>query len=151
MSSSRRPGTKVERSAATSSTSQAGDEAGEIVGVGADVAERSRRGRCAPGRCASRLLLAGVLKRRGEPVLRIFDLDHAELAELAGGDHLARLPDHRIAGVVVGQAEDSPVRSDRLARGQRVVERGGERLVADDVDAGFEEGLSRRDGADGSA
>ena len=63
LSSSRRPGTKIERSAANLLTLQAGDEGNEIVGVGANIAEAS--GGAAARRVGApfRLLLAGALKR----------------------------------------------------------------------------------------
>src|SRR5690606_18598574 len=83
-----------------------GDEAGQIVSVRADVADT------APGARACRvgpplgLLLPAVLDLLGEPVLHVLGMDQADCAELAGGDHGARLPDHRIAGVVVGEHKD---------------------------------------------
>src|SRR6267378_1781084 len=61
------------------------------------------------------------------------DLRHLEtgVAELAGADHLPRLPHHRIAGVVVGDGEHQagPTREAQEIEG--VVEPGGERRVAD--------------------
>ena len=60
-------------------------------------------------------------------------------AEFAGRHHLARLPDHGVAGVV--ERHDEPAvfrarqRHQRLGLGQRR----RQRLVADHVDAGFEE------------
>ena len=103
LSSSRRPGTKIERSAANLLTLQAGDEGNEIVGVGANIAEAS--GGAAARRVGApfRLLLAGALKRLSQPVLRIFHLHQTHFAELAGSDHIAGLPDHRITGVVAGE------------------------------------------------
>ena len=99
---------------------------------------------------------AGVFERRGEPVLRVLDLDEAELAEFAGGDHFARLANDGIAGVVVRQAEDESGFFDELRKSLRVFDGGGERLVADYVDAGVEEGfrggkveMIRRDDGDG--
>src|SRR6202035_3812847 len=91
-----------------------------------------------------RLLLAGAFKRRSEPVLGIFHLHHAHLAHFAGSDHLASLPDHWIASVVVGEAEDHPGSLDRFGEVQRGRKRGRDRFVADDVKTGSEKGLSRR-------
>ena len=41
-----------------------------------------------------------------EPILGIFGLHQADIAELAILHHFARLPDHRIAGVIMGKRED---------------------------------------------
>ena len=79
-----------------------------------------------------------------EPVLRVLDLHHPELAERARLDPLARLAHHREARVVVGQAEHQARAPDRLDQVERVRDRGGHRLVADHVDAGLEEGLGGR-------
>ena len=111
--------------------------------MGADVADSATaalRRIGAPGR----LLLAGLLEPRGQPVLRVLDLHHAQLAELARLDPRARLAHHRMAGVVVGQAEHEAGAAHGPHEVERVVERGGQRLVADDVDAGLEEGLGGR-------
>ena len=51
--------------------------------------------------------------------------------------HLARLADHRISGVVVGQAEDQASTLDDLRQVQRVFQSRGQRLIADDVNSGF--------------
>ena len=98
-----------------------------------------------------RLLLAAVLKLRRQPVLRILHLHHAQRAELAGRDHLARLPHQRMAGVVVREAEDEPARAHHLLQRQRVVERAGQRLVADHVDARLRGMRGRGHSAGGSA
>ena len=77
---------------------QTGDKTGEVVGVGANVpcgAPCPGSGRiCAP------LGLLEIL-RLGEPILRVFDLHHADFADLSGGDHLSCLPHHGVARVVV--------------------------------------------------
>jgi hypothetical protein len=44
----------------------------------------------------------------------------------------------------MGEAEDHPSAPDRLGKVERGCKRGRNRLVADDVKAGFEEGLSLR-------
>ena len=66
------------------------------------------------------------------------------VAELALLHHLARLPHHRIAGVVVREREDLAGFFDELGELLRLPQRRGQRLVADDVDAALQEGL--RDG-----
>lgn len=56
----------------------AGDELGEVEGVRADIADRT--GGAGPGGVGAPrgLLLAAVLDPRGEPVLRVLDLDDAQ-------------------------------------------------------------------------
>jgi hypothetical protein len=84
---------------------EAGDEPDQVVGVGADVADHERRpapnGVVAPG---ERTVGVGVALGR-LAALHVLDLDQLELAELTVGDHRPRLADHRVPGVVVGQAE----------------------------------------------
>ena len=77
--------------------------------------------------------------------LRILGDDLEDAAELAGLHHGAGFLDHRIAGVVVGQREDEAGCIDEFFEflGFREGER--HRLLADDVDAGFEEGLGDRE------
>ena len=53
----------------------------------------------------------------------------------------ARLAHHRVAGVVVGQPEHQTGAPHGVDQVERVVDRGGHRLVADHVDAGLEERL----------
>jgi len=95
---------------------QPGYKARDVVGMRADVAEATAgpalRGIRAPGG----LFLSGVLKRGGQPVLRVFDLHDANLSELAVGDHLAGLADHRIARVIVRESENQPVWRTMAAR-----------------------------------
>ena len=62
---------------------EAGHVVGEIVGVGADVAERPAGARALRIDAPFGLLVARRLRRAGQPVLRIFDLDEADLAEIA--------------------------------------------------------------------
>ena len=107
LSSLRRPLTKVREVGEQRVELQPGDEAGEIVGVGADVAEAPPAPDCFGSVRQSACFWPVFSKRLGQPVLRVFGLHDAEVAELAGGDHGARLPDHRIAGVVVGDARRS--------------------------------------------
>ncbi len=114
----------------------------QILGVRADVAHAIRDAGAvrihAP--VGDLLDLAGLQGADGV-TLRVFDEDLVDLAELAGADHRAGFLDHRITGVVMRQGEDEPAllgeRAELLGLGERV----GERLLADDVDAGLEEGL----------
>ena len=90
------------------------------------------------------LLVAGAFEQRRQPALVVFDDHLADLAELAAGDHVPRLPHQRVAGVVVGDGEDD---AGFLGRSEQVVRLLGgmyQRLVADDVDAGLGERLGHR-------
>jgi hypothetical protein len=93
---------------------EASDELGELEGVGGDVAERAAgagaRGIAAP----VGLLVAGEFG--GEPVLCVFDLDDAEVAEVAGLDHRAGLTRHGVAGIVVREDERQAEVATRPAR-----------------------------------
>ena len=91
-----------------------------------------------------RLLLPGLLQGRGEPVLRIFHLHHANRTQFAIGHHLARLPHHGMTGVVVGDCEQKAGAADGCCQIESVFESGGERLVADYVNASVEKRLRRR-------
>ena len=106
--------------------------------MSADVSQRTGgtalRGIRAPGG----LLLSGLLQRRGQPVLRVFHLDHTDRAEFSIRDHLPGLPHQRMAGVVVGDGKEQPGAAHDLRQVLGVLERGGERLAADDVDASLE-------------
>ena len=53
----------------------------------------------------SGLLLAGMFDWFGQPVLQIFDLHMAHAPDATRRDQRARLSDHRIAGVSLGQDE----------------------------------------------
>ena len=110
--------------------------------MGADVADGAA-GAGALGVGAPGGLLVARVGGKRQPVLRVLGLDDADLAERAGLHEVAGLPDQRIAGVVVGEEELCAVL--RLHRGELAGgrERVGQRLVADDVDAGLEEGLRR--------
>ena len=90
--------------------------------MGADVADGAAGAGALGVGAPGGLLVAGVGGSR-QPVLRVLGLDDADLAERARLHQLARLPDQRIAGVVVGQEELCAVLG--LDRGQRagVVER----------------------------
>ena len=62
------------------------------------------------------------------------------MPELARRDHLARLPDHGVAGVVERHDELALPRPRQRHQRLGLGERRRQRLVADHVDAGFEEG-----------
>jgi hypothetical protein len=72
-----------------------------------------------------------------EPALVVLDDHLADLADLAGAHHLARLSHHRIAGVVVGHAEHRALARDRARPAHRPGLGVHQRLVAHDMEAGF--------------
>src|SRR5947208_16377760 len=82
------------------------------------------------------LLAASELRPCRQPVLRILGLHDADRTELAGDDHRPCLPDHRIAGVIVSEAEDCAGPGDKID--QRLCVRHGRYpgIVADYLDAG---------------
>jgi hypothetical protein len=87
--------------------------------------------------------VAGGLEPSSKPALGILGHDFANDAELPRPDELARLVDHRVAGVVMGQNKDlSGFRHERTQRlGFRQIE--GDRLVANHIEAEFETQLGR--------
>jgi hypothetical protein len=115
-----------------------GHVADELVHVAADVAHHVRRAALRGSR--RQRSRAGIWPLDGgrERALPIARLDQMHRADAAGLDHRAHLADHRIAAVVVGQAEDPAggfdLGGDRPPVGHRV----GQRLVADDVQPGLE-------------
>ena len=115
-----------------------GDELDDVLGVGADVGHASGDagllGIDAPGG-----LLAGV--GGGEPAQGVLHVDLPDLAQGAAGDQLSGLADHRVAGVVVEEAEHpAGLLHQRLQR-ERLGGVHGEGLLADDVEAGLQECL----------
>ena len=66
-------------------------------------------------------------------------MNDPDVADLARGDHLARLPHHWIAGIVEGDREHETCCAGELDQFLRLRKRGRQRLVADDVDSCFEE------------
>ena len=80
----------------------------------------------------------------GEPVLGVFHLHQPDPPEQPLGYGRARLSDHGVAGVVVRQHEDGVRSRRRLGNLPRLLERRGQRLVADHVDAAGEKRLCRR-------
>ena len=87
------------------------------------------------------LLLSCGFERRRQPILRVLELNHAQLAELARRDHFLRLPDERIPAVVICNRQHAPCTFADADQLGRIGHRSGQRLVADDVAARFEEFL----------
>ena len=95
---------------------QPGDEGGEVHGVGGDVAGAAGRARARRVGAPAGLLLARVLELGRQPVLRVLGLDHPDRARAGPSATIwPRLPDHRVAGIIVGQREHAA----RLARPAR--------------------------------
>ena len=110
---------------------QPGDEAQQLVGVGADVAHHQR---CAAAR---RVGFPGGAARPGlgAAALHVFHLHQADVAQLAVGHHGARLAHQRVAAVVVGQAKHPAGVLHALAQLLGLGQGVGHGLVADDVKA----------------
>ena len=107
--------------------------------MGADVADAAG-GAAAPRiRPPNGLLLSRGLEARAEPALGIFDHHLAHGAQPAGPHELAGLLHHGIAGVVMGEHEDLSRPPHDGAQAPGLGEAEGDRLVADDIEAGFEE------------
>jgi hypothetical protein len=77
-----RPFPNVVRSAESFIELQARYKTAELIGVRADVANATARTCSRRIRAPGRLLLPGFFQIGGEPVLRIFTLHHANVAEL---------------------------------------------------------------------
>ena len=103
--------------------------------MGADVAHHQRRAAAlrveAPGQGAARRRVAFMRFA----ALHVLDLNQADGAELSGIDHRPGLPHHRVAGVVVGQAEHDAGGLHPRVQCLRFGECVGHRLVADHVEA----------------
>ena len=108
------------------------------VGHAAALTGLSRIG--APGR----LLLATGLQGAGQPVLGVFHLHHPQLTQRAGLHQGPGLAHHRVAGVGIGHAEQPAAGARALHQVVGLGQGAGQRLVADDVDAGVEKGTGRR-------
>ena len=109
----------------------------EVMRVSADVAQH-QRGTQARGVEVPVALALVRFHQRCPLRLDVFQPDLADRAQHARADHLARLADHGVGAVVVGQAEDQSARLDPLEQGQRIGEAGRQRLFADHVEAGVE-------------
>ncbi|CTQ77719.1 hypothetical protein LAX5112_05028 [Roseibium alexandrii] len=120
---------------------QAGHKASQIVGVGTNVSSRTPQS--GPGRVRAPVGLLVVLFDR-QPILRVFDLNDPDCSKIAVLDHLPRLTDHRIAGVIVRENKQGRRGLGRFGQLFGVCQRGGHRLVADHVNAAFQKRLGSR-------
>src|SRR3984957_6711488 len=112
--------------------------------MGSDVAKSAPRPTLLRISTPERLLLPGLLQRRGQPVLRVLHLNDSNLAKFSVGNHLPGLPDHGISGVVVSHGKEKAGAADGLSQAPRVFKSRRKRLVANDVDASLEKRLRRR-------
>ena len=62
------------------------------------------------------LFLARILEWLRQPILRVFDLNDPDRAELTGLHHGAGVTDQRIAGIIIGDSEDRACRADLVAK-----------------------------------
>ena len=74
-----------------------------------DVADAATESRLRRIRAPASLFLAALLDVVGQPVLRILHLHHANVTKQRLAHHLARLPHHGVAGVVVCHREQQVV------------------------------------------
>jgi len=119
---------------------QTGNEARKIVGMGADIADTTAGTGALRIGAPIRLFLARSLQPFGQPVLGIFHLYDAEIAKRALGHHLPCVPDHRIAGVVIGNSEDAATFRRQFREAFRFLQGRGQRLIADHMNASLEKG-----------
>src|SRR6185437_6119514 len=111
--------------------------------MGPDVSKRSAwTAPCRVGAPLS-LFLSRPLKRGGKPILHVFHLNQPDRTEFSSRHHFARLSHQRVAGVVVRHTKYESRAPHSICEIQRIFERGGERFIADHVDACFEECLCR--------
>ena len=117
---------------------------GQLEGMAADVADAGPRTGLRRVGAPAGLLLALLLDGLGQPVLQVFHLHQAQLAQRPALDPLARLAHHRVAGVVVGQRQQQAGLGGQRLQLAGVGTAGGQRFVADHRDAGLQEGGGHR-------
>ncbi len=123
---------------------QAGDVLCKVLGVRADVPDAAGGTASLRVRAPAGLFLAGQLQPSGEPALRVLDDDLANLAELAGGDHVTRFFHERVAGVIMGKAIEALAFFYELLERLGLPETEGGGLVAQHVEAVLHRHLGRR-------
>jgi len=107
-----------------------------VFDVGADVADAERLSRLLRvGPPGGLFVNAVALQRRGQPLLRVFGVHEAELAEIAAGDHLPGMLHGGISRIGVGHAEEEILAARQSGQLLRLSQLYGERLVAHDVNA----------------
>src|SRR5260370_34354301 len=103
----------------------------------ADVAEAAGRPRLARIGAPRSLLLAPRFEPRSQPSLNIIRSQGLNLAELARENHLPRMANKRVSGVVVGERENASRALDDLVQFLGLFQIEGHGRVADDVAARF--------------
>jgi len=93
--------------------------------MSSDVAERAAGAATGGIGAPLCLLLSRFFQWSREPILHVFNLDYSESAEVACSHHFARLTDHGVARVIVGQAEYKSSSLYDRSQVQRVFGRGG--------------------------
>ena len=115
---------------------QSGHKTGNVVSVRSDVACRSTRARAfgvSPPLGLFEVLLFG------QPVLRVLNLHYANISNVSISDHFPCLPDHRVARVIVRKDKKRVRTFGRFDQFFSVAQRRSKRLVANDMDAAFQE------------
>ena len=119
---------------------QAGDQLGEVEGVGADIAEAAAKSGASRIGAPFRLLVAFGVERTAQPALDIFHLHQPDRTKVAAGDAGARLFDQRIARIGEGEGEvlAAGLRGGGDGAGFLAVHR--HRLFAEDVETCIQRG-----------
>ena len=119
----------------------AADEARQVFGVGADVAQRTTRSGLRRVHAPRGLLLARGFQRGAQPVLHVLGVHQADFAQIARRHHGPGLARHGVAAVVVGQRKQAVAGAHAGHQRLRVSQCRGQRLVANHVDAGLQKSL----------
>ncbi len=118
----------------------AGNVFGQLEGVRADIAHGADAARTGGVGAPGGLFLALALEESRKPALGVFDVDFSDRSKLTGSHASARLLDHGVARIGMGQAEmDSLMSSALNGVFQRIglLQGYAQRLVEDDVKAGI--------------
>src|SRR5581483_1060551 len=97
----------------------------------ANIADAAREPRFCRISTPCRLLIAAVLQWLHQPVLNVLDKHLPDSAKRSLAHHLTSLAYGRIAGVVVGERENTLAALDKLHQCPRLVEVEGHRLITD--------------------
>jgi hypothetical protein len=103
---------------------EAGHKERKVMGMDADIGEAGRGARALRIGSPLRLLMAAGVDWLRQPVLDIGGMNDPYVADLARSDHLARLPNRRVAGIVEGDGEDEPRGARELNEFLRLGHRG---------------------------
>jgi hypothetical protein len=120
---------------------QSRDEAGQMIGVCADVADRAAAAVLFRVGTPGSLRIALLFDGGRHPFQRIFHLNCAHDADFAMGHPHARLVHHWIARIGVGHADETAAFPRELLQRHSVLQRGGQRLLADYIEARLDQRL----------